>query len=121
MERRLNCYNYIFGDCPLGNKCPYGHVVVSDKEDYKRRLELNIDHVSERTSPRGLQFINYEYPIGIVKDDSACSVAPSYVNCIYCKNMKIVKRNNKRKDYVCKECRERNAHEYINKTVIRGG
>jgi hypothetical protein len=119
MERRLNCYNYIFGDCQLGNRCPYGHVVVSDKEEYKRRLELNIDNISERTSPRGLQFINYEYPVGI-KDDSVSRLAPSYVNCIYCKNMKIVKRT-RRNDYVCKECREKNAHEYINKTVVRGG
>jgi hypothetical protein len=120
MERRLNCYNYIFGDCCLGNKCPYGHVVVNDKEEYKRRMELNIDHVNERTSPRGLKIINYECPIETVKDDSVCYLAPFYASCIYCKSLKIVKRKNRNKDYICKECRDKNAYEYLNKTIIRG-
>jgi hypothetical protein len=122
MERRLNCYNYIFGDCVMGKKCPYGHVIVSNKEDYKRRLELNIDHTSDRTSPKGSQFINYDYPIEANKEDKDYQLAPPYVCCFYCKNLKILKRTaNKKKDYVCKECREKIAHEYINKSILRGG
>lgn len=125
MERRLNCYNFIFAHCNMGKKCPFGHVIVNDKDEYKRMLDFNINQLSERTSPRGSQFINFEYPVEsknyTIRDDSACAIAPTYINCKHCRNLKIIKRKHKRKDYVCKECREKLTHEYINKSVIKGG
>ena len=39
MEKRPNCYNYIFSKCMIGDRCPMGHVIVRDKEEYMRRLE----------------------------------------------------------------------------------
>jgi hypothetical protein len=56
MERRLNCYNYIFGSCKLGTRCPYGHVVVKDRDEYLRQLEINELNTAGRTSPRAGNF-----------------------------------------------------------------
>jgi hypothetical protein len=53
MEQRLNCYNYIFATCRLGERCPYGHVIVKDKDDYQRRLDISTSDIASRTSPRG--------------------------------------------------------------------
>ncbi len=52
MERRLNCYNYIFSNCKFGGNCPYGHVNVMNKEEYFRKFEKNEDGYRDRTSPR---------------------------------------------------------------------
>lgn len=52
METRLNCYNYIFSSCRAGKHCPYGHVIVNNKEEYYRNYELNINNTRERTSQK---------------------------------------------------------------------
>ncbi len=46
MEKRPNCYNYIFSKCMVGDRCPLGHVIVHDKEEYMRKLE-NVHNQSD--------------------------------------------------------------------------
>ena len=43
MEKRPNCYNYIFSKCMVGDRCPLGHVIVHDKVEYMRRHENTLN------------------------------------------------------------------------------
>ena len=84
-----------------------------------------IDHINDRTSPRSLHFINYKLPAESLScpfKDGHFDISPFYVSCIYCKNLKMIKRNyNEKKLYKCKECRKEITNEYINTSKIRGG
>jgi hypothetical protein len=92
MESRLNCYNFIFGTCKLSDRCPYGHVIVKDKESYMRSLNINDSDIASRTSPRA------KYNSGMSKQGasifkSSCNVHESLhslddFDCIKCKRIK---------------------------------
>jgi hypothetical protein len=125
MERRLNCYNYIFSSCQFSSNCPYGHVIIPNKDEYLRSYELNIDGVRDKTSPRGnfhidLNNINEtfnEYESNKKKRKGHHNMdnytEMIYVNCTTCNSLKWEKRSYanylKRRDegYICKECQEK--------------
>lgn len=132
MERRLNCYNYIFSSCEHGDSCPYGHVLVNNREDYERKLESNEGNLRERTSPRGAfhidlskigdQWKDYENSKKKLKLKHHYNLEESpltLITCSSCNSLKTVNRSyynyfKKRDDgYICKECEENIVHQRI--------
>jgi hypothetical protein len=117
MERRLNCYNYIFSNCSNGSKCPFGHVIVPDKDEYLRQMESNENDLNFRTSPRGgfsgdLNKINdiwndYEHKKNSFEQTSEMC----FIACSRCRNLKSeIKSVHKYLKqhgipYICYECK----------------
>lgn len=107
MERRLNCYNFIFSKCVLGSRCPYGHVIVSNKEEYLHKYNHDIDKTRKNTSPRDNLEIR---PIGardFLDSHNAGSSLDSemkFVHCSQCNSLKLEMRPNPNWNYLCREC-----------------
>ena len=105
MEKRLNCYNFIFGTCNM-DRCPYGHVIVNDKEDYLRKLETNDLRPTLRTSPKGVININFDEPIRI------CTKYKRYI-CKICGKI-----NGSYNCSICRQCEERFFNFSIDRDLI---
>jgi hypothetical protein len=105
MEKRLNCYNYIFGTCNV-DRCPYGHVVVNDKDDYLHKLESNDFRTIGRTSPKGIIKINFNEPI---------KIPIKYKRCICKICCKMTESYN---STICRDCEERLIHCSIDRDLI---
>ena len=126
MERVLNCYNYIFSTCQASSKCPYGHVIVTNKEEYFKKYELNIDGTRDRTSPKGNLLINlWSSPnrkkkrFKAMDDNCICFLSCSKCHTSNCENRSLaISLKNKGELYLCKNClplkREFNGHNGIN-------
>lgn len=119
MERRLNCYNYIFSNCIMESNCPFGHVIVNNKDDYLRRYESNVDGVKDKTSPRG----NFHLDLNRISDTwneyennkRRSAVSPrdnnvAFLSCIRCNVLKpetkslsnYLKTHNE--NFICRDC-----------------
>jgi hypothetical protein len=127
MERRLNCYNYIFSSCLQGGRCPYGHVIVDNKDEYLRKYEMNEQGTRDNTSPKG----NFQISLWNNKDlggpeffndkggkkkkfRAADDNQVGFLNCVNCNTLKCESKNvaqylrNKNEPFVCRECFQKN-------------
>lgn len=126
MERRLNCYNFIFSSCLQAGRCPYGHVIVDNKDDYLRRYEMNENGTRDNTSPKGNFQMNLwnnkEMSTEFFNDKNskkkkfkaADDNSVGFLNCVNCNTLKCESKNfttflrNKNEPFICRECVQRN-------------
>lgn len=126
MERRLNCYNYIFSACHSGSKCPYGHVIVQDKDEYYRKYEMNEEGTRDNTSPRGIQHFefgnsgpkrkkkNKSYGgHGHLNNSNPEDYQVRFIDCAHCNITKcenrnfVVYLNQRNEQFICRDCQQK--------------
>jgi hypothetical protein len=124
MEKRLNCYNYIFSNCSSAGRCPFGHVIVQNKEDYYRKFEMNEDGTRDITSPKTfhIEMFSNDHEDNHQKrkkrnrahHKSQDDDQVSFINCVHCNTLKCEKKglvlhlNQRNEPFVCSECRGKN-------------
>lgn len=100
MERRVNCFNFIFSKCYNESKCPYGHVIVNNKDEYLYKLNQDLDGVRENTSP-----VDTQPRFNTVLDDSLIrSAEMALVNCRVCNSYKLERQSSSNEIFICREC-----------------